>query len=266
MAFVMVLAWSRQIFLRFSLTRGWRASYAVTLRHLKLWSGLPRILLYEIISKKARCLSAPVTQFAFIRRCWSLPDTLIATNWAAAGSGARQRERLRAERAIRYVRESFFAARSFADLSSDLNAQAIAWCNGQAAERLCPAVRELRVHEAFAQEQARLTRSAGKPICEQMKSQSQPPSARTLYARFDLNDYSVPHTYAQHMVTVRATPVSAYASSTARRSWQNTHAVTIAMRRSKTQRISTSSEAVKRRAREHRGANRLTNAVPVIVS
>ena len=61
----------------------------------------------------------------------------------------------RVERAIRYVRESFFAARAFADLA-DLNAQASLWCNGQAADRICPADRDLRVGEAFAQEQLQL--------------------------------------------------------------------------------------------------------------
>jgi transposase len=44
---------------------------------------------------------------------------------------ARGNEKGRVERAIRYVRASFFAARTFADLD-DLNAQAAAWCNGVA--------------------------------------------------------------------------------------------------------------------------------------
>jgi len=47
---------------------------------------------------------------------------------------ARGNEKGRVERAIRYVRESFFAARQWRDLD-ELNAQAEAWCQGQAAER-----------------------------------------------------------------------------------------------------------------------------------
>ena len=42
---------------------------------------------------------------------------------------ARGNEKGRVERAIRYVRDGFFAARSFEDLD-DLNAQAEIWCNG----------------------------------------------------------------------------------------------------------------------------------------
>jgi hypothetical protein len=39
----------------------------------------------------------------------------------------------RVERAIRYIRDAFFAARTWQDLD-DLNAQAAAWCAGQAAD------------------------------------------------------------------------------------------------------------------------------------
>ena len=42
---------------------------------------------------------------------------------------ARGNEKGRVERAIRYIRDSFFAGRTFTDLA-DLNAQAEAWCQG----------------------------------------------------------------------------------------------------------------------------------------
>ena len=45
---------------------------------------------------------------------------------------ARGNEKGRVERAIRYVRDTFFAARTFTDLD-DLNAQARPWCEGAAA-------------------------------------------------------------------------------------------------------------------------------------
>jgi transposase len=50
---------------------------------------------------------------------------------------ARGNEKGRVERAIRYIRTAFFAAREFADLD-DLNAQADIWCHGLAADRSCP--------------------------------------------------------------------------------------------------------------------------------
>ena len=59
---------------------------------------------------------------------------------------ARGNEKGRVERAIRFVRDAFFAARRFRDLD-DLNAQAAAWCAGAAAERLCPEERARTVRD-----------------------------------------------------------------------------------------------------------------------
>jgi len=68
---------------------------------------------------------------------------------------ARGNEKGRVERAIRYVRDSFFAGRSFTDLD-DLNAQAESWCNGPAADRRCPDEPDRTVRDVFAEESARL--------------------------------------------------------------------------------------------------------------
>jgi len=61
---------------------------------------------------------------------------------------ARGNEKGRVERAIKYVRESFFAGRTLVDLD-DLNAQADAWCRGMAADRRCPGDESKTVREAF---------------------------------------------------------------------------------------------------------------------
>jgi hypothetical protein len=68
---------------------------------------------------------------------------------------ARGNEKGRVERSIRYIRDSFFAARPFSDLA-DLNAQARAWCEGQAADRRWPQDHRMSVRQAFEAEQARL--------------------------------------------------------------------------------------------------------------
>jgi hypothetical protein len=68
---------------------------------------------------------------------------------------ARGNEKGRVERAIRYVRESFFPARSFTDLDH-LDAQADAWCCGLAADRRCPGEPDRSVREVFADEAPRL--------------------------------------------------------------------------------------------------------------
>ena len=68
---------------------------------------------------------------------------------------ARGNEKGRVERAIRYIRDAFFAGRTFTSLE-DLNAQAEAWMSGAAADRRCPEDTTLTVREAFAQEQKQL--------------------------------------------------------------------------------------------------------------
>jgi hypothetical protein len=116
---------------------------------------------------------------------------------------ARGNEKGRIERAIRFVREAFFAARRFRDLD-DLNAQALAWCAREAAERPCPEDRSRRVSELFAEEQPHLLALPAHPFpCEERIAVS---VHKTPYVRFDLNDYSVPHTYVNRTLTVLATP------------------------------------------------------------
>jgi hypothetical protein len=107
------------------------------------------------------------------------------------------------ERAIRYVREGFFAARAFTDLD-DLNAQAEAWCNGQAADRPCPEDRAMSVREAFAQERAHLLALPENPFATDEHVAVR--VAKTPYVRFERNDYSVPHTYVQRTLSVLASP------------------------------------------------------------
>jgi hypothetical protein len=117
---------------------------------------------------------------------------------------ARGNEKGKVERAIRYIREGFFAARSYVDLE-DLNKQAAAWCLGQADDRLCPQDKTMTVREAFVQEQPRLLALPANPY---VTDERVPVSiGKTPYARFDLNDYSVPHTQVRQTLTIVADPL-----------------------------------------------------------
>ena len=108
----------------------------------------------------------------------------------------------RVERSIRYVRGSFFAARQWRDID-DLNAQAEAWCEGIAADRPWPEDRSVSVREAFEKERSSLMALPGDrfPVDERVEVVI----GKTPYARFDGNDYSVPHTHARHTLVVMAT-------------------------------------------------------------
>jgi len=116
---------------------------------------------------------------------------------------ARGNEKGRVERGIRYVRDAFVAARRFTGLD-DLNAQAEAWCFGEAADRRRPGQENRRVCEVFAEEVPRLLALPDPPfpLLEQVTVRV----GKTLYIRFDPNDYSVPHTQVQRTLTVLADP------------------------------------------------------------
>lgn len=114
---------------------------------------------------------------------------------------ARGNEKGRVERAIRYIRGSFFAARRFDGLEG-LNHQARAWCEDQASQRLCPEDKTLTVAQAFAHEREHLLMLPGTAFpTDEIKAIA---VGKTPYVRFDLNDYSIPHTHVQRTLTVQA--------------------------------------------------------------
>ena len=112
---------------------------------------------------------------------------------------ARGNEKARVERKIRFIRAFFFAARDFTDVD-DLNAQARVWCEGQAGDLRWPEDQRLSVREAFEIERASLLALplADYRVHERLEVQL----AKTPYARFDLNDYCVPHKYVRRTLTV----------------------------------------------------------------
>ncbi len=107
----------------------------------------------------------------------------------------------RVERSIRYIRDNFFAARTFSSVE-DLNEQAQAWCLGQADARLCPQDKALTVGRAFAQERPSLLALPVNPYTVEERLEVK--VGKTPYVRFDLNDYSVPYTAVRRVLTVLA--------------------------------------------------------------
>ena len=114
---------------------------------------------------------------------------------------ARGNEKGRVERSIRYIRDNFFAARAFTDVD-DLNAQARAWVAGAASDRLWPEDAQLTVAQAFERERPNLMAMPPNPYPLEERVQVQ--SGKTPYVRFDLNDYSIPHTHVKRSLTVLA--------------------------------------------------------------
>ena len=197
MAFVMVLSWSRQIFLRFYLNQRMASFLRGHVAAFNAWGGLPRVLLYDnlksaVLERREEAIRFHPTLLALSAHYRFEPRPVAL---------ARGNQKGRVERAIRYIRDGFFAARQWRDID-DLNAQAEAWCAGPAAHRPCPEDPRMTVSEAFAQEKPQLLALPDNPF--ETDERVEVSVGKTPYVRFDLNDYSVPHTHVRRTVTVMA--------------------------------------------------------------
>jgi hypothetical protein len=105
------------------------------------------------------------------------------------------------ERSVRYVRDSFFAARSFTTLE-DLNRQALLWRDEVAARRRWPGDDRKSVAEAFEEEATHLLALPAHPFETDLVTDVR--SDKTIYVRFDLNDYSIPPTSVGRTLTLIA--------------------------------------------------------------
>ena len=254
MAFVMVLSYSRQIFLRFFLDARMESFLRGHVGAFAAWQGVPRVLLYDnlksaVLERHGAAIRFHPTLLGFAGHYRYEPRPVAV---------ARGNEKGRVERAIRYVRDSFFAARSFVDLD-DLNAQAETWCIGPAADRRCPDEPQRTVRAVFAEEAGRLLALPDNPapLLERVTVSV----GKTPYVRFDLNDYSIPHTHVRRVLSVLADPHEvrivdgAEVLAVHRRSYDKGAQIEAAAH------VQALVEQ-KRAAREHRATDRLAHAVP----
>jgi transposase len=197
-AFVMILSYSRRIYLQFYLNqrmenflRGHEGAFLA-------FNGLPRVLLYDnlrsaVLERQGSIIRFNPSLLSFAAHYRFEPRPVAV---------ARGNEKGRVERAIRFIRDNFFAARTYNDID-DLNAQAKIWCETVAMDKPCPEDKTKTVREVFIQEQPRLLALPDNPYsCDEIETVS---VGKTPYIRFDLNDYSVPHTEVQKRLTVNAT-------------------------------------------------------------
>ncbi len=182
--FVMVLSYSRALYLEFTLDQTLPSFLAA---HVRAFSdlGVARTLLYDNL--RTAVLDRRGDAVHLHPRLLELASHYhFQPRFCAVGRG---NEKGRVERAIQYVRHSFFAARPFANLA-DLNRQALLWREEVAHRRPWPGGDEILVEEAFRQERDRLL-----PLPEHPASTDHVVTLRsqkTPYVRFDLNDYSIP--------------------------------------------------------------------------
>jgi transposase len=253
-AFVMVLSWSRAIFLRFYMSAAMPSFLRGHVEAFRYFSGVPRVLLYDNL--KSAVLERVGQAIVFHPKLLELSAHYRYEPRPVAV--ARGNEKGRVERAIRYARDSFFAARTWSSLD-DLNGQAQAWTDGLALDRKWRDDPTRTVRDVFAEEKPRLLPppDADFPCEERLEVHV----GKTPYARFDLNDYSVPHDRVRRTLVVMASPHTvrvldaATVIATHARCWdrgqqieQPSHIHALVQHKSQ--------------ARVDRGTNRLTRAVP----
>ena len=158
-AFVMVVSFSRRLFFSFSPSAAMPSFLRGHVGAFAAFEGVPWVVLYD--SVKSAVLERAGDAIRFHPTLLALAGRYRYEPRPCAP--ARGNEKGRVERAIRYVRDAFFAGRSFDDVAAP-NREAAAWCEAEARERRCPGDRSRSVAEAFAGERPALLAPPGAPF------------------------------------------------------------------------------------------------------
>ncbi|MGH9437699.1 MAG: IS21 family transposase [Terriglobia bacterium] len=197
--FIMVLSWSRHVFLKFYLNqstanfqRGHLEAFAFFEGHLTreiFYDNLKAAVLERI--GKAIHYNPEILALASHYRFKPVPVEV-----------AQPTQKGRVERAVRFARSSFWPARKWTDLD-DLNRQARQWCLGEASERRWVQDEKLTVKEAFEQEKQYLLKASEAEFVVYDRKEVR--IGKTPYACFDGNLYSVEPGYVRQTLSVFAT-------------------------------------------------------------
>lgn len=197
MGFVLVASYSRRIFLRFFLNARLENFLRGHVQAFEKWGGVFKTLLYDNLKSVVLERRGETIRYQPIFRDFA-GHYRFEPRPVAIGRG---NEKGRVERAIRTIRTSFFAGRDFAGLD-DLNRQAEAWCDQWADRRKWPQDPLKTVAEAFEEEKSLLISLPEDPYPTDERVEVR--VAKTPYARFERNDYSVPADRVRRTLTVRA--------------------------------------------------------------
>ena len=196
--FVVVLSWSRAIYARFALDQTLESFLRGHILGFTALGGVPREILYDNL--KSVVLERAGDHIRFHPRILDLAGHYhFAPKPCAPYRG---NEKGKVERQIQYLRHSFFAARRFSTVE-DLNRQLARWIADIAHVRRAPGHADGRtVGELLAEEQPRLLAPPEHAMeCDRIVGVT---SGKTPYVRFDLNDYSIPHTLVRRPLTLVA--------------------------------------------------------------
>ena len=193
--FVMVLSYSRALFAHFTLDQTLESFLRGHVAAFHVFGGSARTLVYDNL--KSAVLERQGTAIRFHPRLLELAGHYHFAPRPC--TPARGNEKGKVERQIRYLRDAFFAARTFRDVD-DLNAQFQRWRDDSAHQRPHPEQRDQTVGQVFVQEQARLLPLPAHPFETDLMRPVV--SGKLAYVRFDRNSYSIPHTHVRRPLTL----------------------------------------------------------------
>lgn len=195
--FVMTLSYSRALYLEFFFDQTMENFLRGHVHALAFFQGQPRVILYDNL--KSAVLERRGNHIDFHPRLIELSAHYHFAPRPCQPRAGNQKGRV--ERAIRYVRDSFWAGRSFTTLA-ECNRQAWLWRDQIAHPGPWPGGDPVSVAVAFDQERPRLLPHAAHPFPTDRIETVR--SAKTIYVRFDLNQYSIPPTAIGRQLTLAA--------------------------------------------------------------
>ncbi len=199
--FVMTLSYSRALYLEFFFDQTMENFLRGHVHAFECWPGQPRVILYDNL--KSAVLERRGNQIHFHPRLIELSAHYHFAPRPCQVRAGNQKGRV--ERAIRYVRDSFWAGRTFTTLA-ECNRQALLWRDQVAHQRRWPGGDHHTVAEVFAEEQSRLLppplHAFSSDRIEAVRSR------KTIYVRFDLNDYSIPPEAVGRQLTLVASDIA----------------------------------------------------------
>jgi transposase len=183
--FVITLSYSRALYLEFFFDQTMENFLRGHVRAFQDWGGAPRVILYDNL--RSAVLERRGNEIHFNPR---LLELCAHYHFVARPCQVRAgNQKGRVERAIRYVRDSFWAGRTFVTLA-ECNRQALQWRDQVAHQRPWPGDDSRTVSQVFSEESARLLPHPLHPFSTDLILPVRSP--KTIYVRFDLNDYSIP--------------------------------------------------------------------------
>jgi transposase len=199
--FVMTLSYSRALYLEFFFDQTMENFLRGHVHAFEYWPGQPRVILYENL--KSVVQERRGNQIQFHPRLIELSAHYHFAPRPCQVRAGNQKGRV--ERAIRYVRDSFSAARSFTTLA-ECNRQALVWRDEIAHQRSWPGGDNRTVADVFAEEKTRLLPPALHTFpTDRIETAC---SRKSMYVRFDLNDYSIPPEAVGRQLTMAASDIN----------------------------------------------------------